>query len=108
MSKLRPYPDYVRTSDLIQIQIGVSGSLQHPGGILGVPVVGVVQAAIGAALGFPENEVFSAMRRHGLIVTATDYSQWNPFVGGWITFSVGASVDFAHLKDTADAAAQAL
>lgn len=112
MSQARPYWDYVRTSDLIQIQVAVGGSLSQQGWALAIPGANVAAAAAAAAGayygGFPENNFFSAARRHGLIVQNLDLSQWNSLVGGWIRVAVGANVDFAHVSDTADAAAQAL
>ena len=98
----RPYWDYVRTSDLIQIQIMVEGHLTEWGSVF-IPIV----AATRVAVGFPENQLFSAMRRHGLIVQNLDLSQWSAATGGWIRVTVGANNDFSHLADTGDAAAQA-
>jgi hypothetical protein len=100
MSTLRPYWDYVRTSDEIQIQIAIGGQIGW--GVL-IPAV----AAMEYFGGFPENELFSAMRRHGLIVQNPDFSQWAAAVGGWVRIVVGANNDFSHIADVADAAAQA-
>lgn len=103
MSTLRPYQDYVRTSDLLQVMVLAGGGLQQQG------ILGVLDPTyiFNAGLGFHENELFNALRRHGLILQGLDLSQWNDYAGGYITIRVGANNDFAHLADTADAAVQA-
>ena len=94
---MRPFPDYVRASDLIEVTFDAGGLFSS----LETPVI------TGGISGFPQSDYGVALQRHGLFLNTLDQSQWSPWNGGTIRITVGPTVDFSHLQDVADVAAVA-
>ena len=89
---MRPYADYVRASDLIQVSLRVGG------------LTGFYNPL--ALWGFSENDLGVGLQRHNLFLNVVDQTQWGELLGGLVTVNVGPITDFAHLADVADAVAQ--